>query len=113
MNYAKKAACTFYLFCFFWTCWTAIPKDAAAAEIKWQKYMQSSANVSAIAAAVSWVDGCSKKPLLIEELNRGDGKFTLVFTCLGEKDQANSSGIIHFNSYGEGSLFPEKFDRAG
>lgn len=102
---------SFLMASLFWAGCVSTSNEAAAAEIKWQKYMQSSANVSAIAAAVSWVDGCSKKPLLIEELNRGDGKFTLVFTCLGEKDQA--SGIIHFNSYGEGSLFPEKFDRAG
>jgi hypothetical protein len=109
MNYAKTPAYTL-LFCFFSTCWTAIPKDVAAAEIDWQKYIQSSANVSAIAAAVAFVDGCSKN-LDIEE-SSSDGKVRLSFTCDGKEDEEGTA-VIEFESFGDGPLMPKKFEFAG
>ena len=54
------------------TFWMLGSEVAAAAEINWQKYMQSSKNVSAIAAAVSWVDSCSKKVVIKESISEGE-----------------------------------------
>ncbi len=112
MTYTKITECALLIISLYFTGMLLNSKDAVAAGIDWQKYMQSSANVSAISAAVAWVDGCSKKPLLIEELKPGEGKVLLTFTCDGNEDE-RATAIIEFNSYGNGNLFPKKFDFAG
>ncbi len=85
---------------------------ASAAEIDWNEYVQSSFLVSAIAAAVSRVDDCSKKPLLIEEIRSGDDKRTLVFTCQGTEDEEGSS-ILHIERIGDGPWLARSFEFAG
>ena len=110
MTYTKTTVCTFLVVSLFWTGWTSVSKDAAAAEINWQKYMQSAANVAAIAAAVAFVDGCSKK-FKIEE-SSFDGKVKLTFTCSGKEDEEGTA-VIEFESFSDGVLVPKKFDYAG
>lgn len=83
---------------------------AHAGEIKWSVYMQSAANVAAIASAVALVDGCSK-PLKIEE-TVDKHKRQLAFTCPGGEDEEGTA-IIEFESFGDGVLVPSKFSIAG
>ena len=110
MTYTKTTVCTFLLVNLFWTGWTSTSNDAAAAEIDWQKYMQSSKNVSAIAAALSWVDHCSKKLEIVE--SSSDGKVRLDFTCSGTEDE-EATGSIEFERFGDDGLVPSKFTWAG
>lgn len=110
MKYTKIKARIFLLSCLVWTGWISISKDAAAAEIDWQKYMQSSANVSAIAAAVAWVDDCSKK-LKIEESISGR-RVRLSFTCSGIENHGEHA-VVEFDKIGDGGLVPKKFEFAG
>ncbi len=93
-------------------CWTMGLGRANAAEIDWNEYMQSASVVAAIAAAVSMVENCSKKPLLIEELKPSADKRVLVFTCDGTEDE-QASGIIHFKRFGDSPWMPDRFDFAG
>ena len=94
------------------TCWTPTFAPANAAEINWNEYMQSGSVVAAIAAAISLVDHCSKKPLLIEELKPSADKRVLVFTCDSTEDE-QASGIIHLQRFGDGPWMPDRFDFAG
>lgn len=86
--------------------------QAHAAEINWNEYMQSSYLVAAIAAAMSQVEHCSKKPLVIEEVKDGNNKRSLVFTCAGTEDEETSS-ILHIERIGDGPWMPKSFDLAG
>jgi hypothetical protein len=85
---------------------------ASAAEINWNEYIQSSFLVSAISAAISRVENCSKKPLLIEEIISSDDKRTLVFTCEGTEDEEGSS-ILHIERFGDGPWLAKSFEFAG
>lgn len=109
MTYTKTTVCTFLLVSLFWTGWTSTSNDAAAAEIDWQKYMQSSKNISAIAAAVAWVDHCSKKLIFKESIT--EGKVRLDFLCTGSEEEA--TGSIEFERFGDDGLVPSKFTWAG
>ncbi|NNE24085.1 MAG: hypothetical protein HKN11_15890 [Rhizobiales bacterium] len=93
-------------------CWTTGFGRADAAEIDWSQYLQSASVVAAIASAVSMVDKCSKKPLLIEELKPSADKRVLVFTCDSTEDE-QASGIIHLQRFGNGPWLPDRFDFAG
>ena len=98
-----------------WTCAvTVLPftSAAGAAEIRWNEYVQSSFLVSAIAAAISRVENCSKKPLLMEEISSGNDKRTLVFTCDGTEDEEGSS-ILHIERFGDGPWLAKSFEFAG
>ena len=79
--------------------WALDPRHASAADINWDEYMQSVAVVAAMAAAISLVEHCSKKPLLIEEIKSGDNDRTLVFTCTGGEEEEASS-ILHLQRFG-------------
>ena len=68
--------------------------------------------VSSIAAAISWVDHCSKKPLLIEEWRRSDTKRDLVFTCDGTEDEEGSA-ILTIEKLGGPNWFPTGYSYAG
>lgn len=94
---------------FFASC-ASVSSGVAAAEIKWQKYMQSSANVSAIAASVAIVDQCSKK-LVIEETISPE-KTRLDFICDGKEDEEGTASI-EFTRLGDDGLIPSKFLFAG
>jgi len=85
-------------------------QDAAAADIEWRKYMQSAANVSAIAAAVAMVDHCSKK-LMIEE-TVSETTVRLSFLCTGSEDE-EAAAFIEFHKIGDDTLLPGKFEFAG
>lgn len=90
--------------------WLLAPQDAAAADIDWRKYMQSAANVSAIAAAVAMVDNCSKS-LMIEE-TVADTTVRLSFLCNGSEDE-EAAAFIEFHKLGDDVLVPGKFEFAG
>ena len=85
---------------------------AHAAGINWNEYMQSSFVVGAIAAAMSRVEHCSKKPLLIEEIKDGNDKRTLVFTCAGTEEEEGSS-ILHLERFGDSLWMAKSFSFAG
>lgn len=95
-----------------WCGAVACAVQANAAEINWNEYMQSSSMVAAIAAAMSQVEHCSKKPLVIEEIKDGDNKRSLVFTCAGTEEEEASS-ILHIERFGNGPWMPRRFDLAG
>lgn len=86
--------------------------EARADDIKWRDYLQSSYVAAAIAAAISQVEHCSKKPLRIEEIKSGNNKRSLVFTCAGTEDEEGSS-ILHLERFGDGPWRPKSFDLAG
>jgi hypothetical protein len=81
----------------------------SAGDIKWEKYMNSAGAVAAIAAAVAFVDGCSK-PLQIEE-TRQDGEIWLTFNCAGGEDE-EAAATITFDDFG-GVLIPKAYAFAG
>ena len=110
MTYTKTTVCTFLLVSLFWTGWTAALNDAAAAEIDWQKYMQSAANVSAIAAAVALVDNCSKKLEIVESIT--EGAIRLDFICTGSEEE-EATGSIEFLRFGDDGLVPQRIIFAG
>jgi len=91
---------------------TCGPVSVKADGIDWNDYMHSSFSVGAIAAAMSRVEHCSKKPLLIEEHKDGDDKRRLVFTCDGTEDEEGSS-ILMFERFGDGPWLPDRFSFAG
>ena len=80
-------------------------------QINWQEYMVSAGLVSAIAAAISYVDDCSK-PLVIEEWRRSKGKRDLVFNCYGSEDEEGSS-ILSNQRFGTSPWLPAGFKFAG
>ena len=90
----------------------AMTISARADGINWNDYMHSAFSVGAIAAAMSRVEHCSKKPLLIEEYKDGNDKRRLVFTCDGTEDEEGSS-IIIFERLGNGPWLPDRFSFAG
>lgn len=85
---------------------------AAAEDIDWAAYMQSSSVAAAIAAAIAQVDQCSKKPLVMEEIRDGDNRRTLVFTCAGTEEDEGSA-ILHLERFEGGPWRPKAFDLAG
>ena len=87
-------------------------KPARAEGIKWDEYMQSAYLVGAIAAAMSVVEHCSKKPLLMQEIRTSADKRTLVFTCAGTEEEEASS-ILHIDKIGDGPWMPRSFSLAG
>lgn len=93
-------------------CWAVGFGRASAAEINWSEYLQSASVIAAIASAVSMVDQCSKKPLLIEELRPSADTRVLVFTCDSTEDE-QASGIIHLQRFGDGPWMPNRFEFAG
>ena len=110
MTYTRRTVCTFLLASLFWAGWVSASNEAAAAEIKWQKYMQSSANVSAIAAAVALVDSCSKKLIIEETISKE--KIRLDFICYGTKDD-DATSSIEFLRVSDEYLMPKNFLFAG
>ena len=110
MKSMKTSAYAYVLSCFVSLACLLSPHQAVAADIDWRKYMQSAANVSAIAAAVAMVDGCSKK-LLIEE-TVSDTTVRLSFLCNGSEDE-EAAAFIEFHKIGEDALLPGKFEFAG
>jgi hypothetical protein len=110
MSYTKTTIRAFFLASLFCAGWATVSNDAAAAEIKWQKYMRSSANVSAIAAAVAMVDHCSKK-LGIEE-TISERKIRLDFICDGTEDEEGTASI-EFSRFGDDGLISSEFFFAG
>lgn len=109
MTYTRTTVCTFLLVSLCWTGWTSTSNYAAAAEVDLQKYMQSSGNISAIAAAVAFVDHCSKKLKIVETST--DGNFRLDFIC--NATEHGSTGSIEFQDFGDGLLVPKEFSFAG
>jgi hypothetical protein len=91
---------------------TCLPASSQAEEINWNDYMHSAFSIGAIAAAMSRVAHCSKKPLLIEEYKDGDDKRRLVFTCDGTEDEEGSS-ILQFERFKDGPWLPDRFSFAG
>lgn len=87
-------------------------KPVRGADIKWGEYMTSAMLVGAIAAAMSRVEHCSKKPLLIEEWRRSDARRDLVFTCAGTEDEEGSS-ILILEKIGDAHWVPTGFSFAG
>ena len=85
---------------------------AFADNFDWTEYMHSSFSIGAIAAAMSRVEHCSKKPLLIEELKDDPEVRILVITCDGSEEEEGSS-IIHFRDLGTGNWQPVEFSFAG
>ncbi len=110
MSINKTSALAFLLVCLGGIIWTPSSQFATAAEIKWNKYMGSAANVAAIAAAMARLGDCSKK-VTVEEMNSGK-MIGLVFTCDGSEEEQASS-IIFFERIGDGPLFAKKFAFAG
>lgn len=80
-----------------------------SADVNWAKYMTLSANVSAIASALSLVDGCSK-PLVVTETKEGD-TVRLQFDCKASEDEEASS-IVVFDVFGD-TVLPSRFEFAG
>ena len=97
------------------TCAVLAPGTARAADeisnINWSEYMSSAAMAGAIAAAVSRVDDCSKKPLLFQQVDKGENSRSLVFTCNGTEDEEVSS-ILQIQRLGD-VWIPVSFDLAG
>ncbi|MGI9415696.1 MAG: hypothetical protein ACR2PM_18615 [Hyphomicrobiales bacterium] len=110
MKRTKPAASTFPALILLSMLSISIPGEAAAADIDWHKYMQSAANVSAIAAAVAMVDDCSKK-LVIEE-TVSEASVRLSFMCNGTEDE-EAAAFIEFHKFGDDVLVPKKFEFAG
>ena len=96
-------------------CALPAPGPARAADeirtINWNEYMSSAAMAGAIAAAISRVDDCSKKPLLFQEIDRDKNNRSLVFTCNGTEDEEASS-ILQIQQLGD-FWMPVSFDLAG
>lgn len=89
------------------------PERASADDaIDWNSYMQSASVAAAIASAIAFVDQCSVRPLLMEEIVSGDDKRTLVFTCDGDEEEEGSA-ILHLQRFGDGPWMPMGFDFAG
>ena len=88
----------------------SVAPAAAGEKINYKKYFQSAQVISAIAAAVAFVDDCSK-PLEISETRKGN-TLTLGFTCPGGENEEATS-YIRFNMTDDGLLIPEAFDFAG
>lgn len=84
--------------------------QAVADEIDWQKYMNSAAVVSSIAAAIAMVSPC-ENPLEFSETVEGDS-LRLNVNCVGGEDD-EATAVIEFTRYGDGLLVPEKFYFAG
>lgn len=82
---------------------------AQAGQVGWDKYMNSAANVAAIAAAVALVGNCSK-PLEFEEA-REDGQIRLTVLCNGGEDE-EAAVIVTFDDLG-GTLIPHGYQFAG
>ncbi len=82
---------------------------AQAGQVGWEKYMNSAANVAAIAAAVALVGNCSK-PLEFEEA-RQDGQIRLTVFCNGGEDE-EAAVIVTFDDLG-GTLIPHGYQFAG
>ena len=110
MTYTRRTVGTFLLASLLWAGWMSASNEAAAAEIDWQKYMQSAVNISAIAAAVAWVDDCSKK-LIFKESN-SEGNVRLDAICDGA-DNKDATSSIEFKRFGKDGLIPSKFSWAG
>ncbi len=110
MKNCKISPLVFMLVVIGLTIWTPSSQFTAAADINWNKYMQSAATVAAIAAAMATLGHCSKK-LKIEETNSG-GMIGLVFTCDANEEEEASS-IIFFERFGDGPLMPKKYMFAG
>ncbi len=83
---------------------------ARAGPVDWTRYMSSSAAVSAIAAALSFVEKCSV-PLEFDEIQQ-DGKRLLTLNCNGS-DEEEAAVTIEFIDYGDGALLPGRFMYAG
>ena len=81
-------------------------------QINWQEYLNSALLVGSMAAAISWVDHCSKKPLLIEEWRRSDTRRDLVFTCDGTEDEEGSA-ILIIEKLGDDDWMPTGYSYAG
>ena len=81
-------------------------------QINWHEYITSAMLVGSIAAAMSRVEHCSKKPLLIEEWRRNDTKRDLVFTCDGNEDEQGSA-ILTIEKIGGPNWEPTEFRFAG
>ena len=88
------------------------PAASQTADIKWEEYMTSAFLVGAIAAAMSRVEHCSKRPILMQEFKDGDDKRQLVFTCAGSEDEEGSA-ILHLQKFGDGDWLPMAFGLAG
>ena len=110
MKLVKTNTYLYLLSCFVSLACLLSSQDAAAADIEWRKYMQSAANVSAIAAAVAMVDGCSKKLLIDETVS--DTTVRLSFLCTGSEDE-EAAAFIEFHKIGDDTLLPGKFEFAG
>ena len=82
---------------------------AQAGQVGWDKYMNSAANVAAIAAAVALVGNCSK-PLEFDE-TRQDGQINLTVLCSGGEDE-EAAVIVTFDDLG-GTLIPNGYQFAG
>ncbi|PCJ95036.1 MAG: hypothetical protein COA52_04200 [Hyphomicrobiales bacterium] len=84
--------------------------NAVAEDIKWQKYMNSAAVVSAIASAVAMVGSCDK-PLEFFETTEGD-KLSLSVNCFGSEEQ-EFTAVIEFIMLYDDVLVPDHFYFAG
>lgn len=82
----------------------------AAESVNLERFLQSAASASAIAAAVAMVDGCSL-PLEIEE-SQISGGVRLSFSCNGNEEEEGTA-IIEFMDDGAGGVLPLRYDFAG
>ncbi|NNE22781.1 MAG: hypothetical protein HKN11_09245 [Rhizobiales bacterium] len=88
------------------------PAASQTTDIEWGEYMTSAFLVGAIAAAMSKVEHCSKKPILMQEYRQGNDKRHLVFTCNGTEDE-QASVILHLQKFGDTDWLPITFGLAG
>ncbi len=87
---------------------TVAPALAESAKpVDFAKYFRSSANISAIAAALSLIEPCKKKPEITESAK--GGRIRLSFTC----PDPEATAVIEFRDFGDGVLVPDRFYIAG